>query len=1165
MQLNICSVFDTERIVVSFWFSILLISSCKGAELNVGVRRLQSGHLNGRLFVTGKYLTFRCEVLPGVHSYSKEERTAFGYTFVSLGLTPSITIYNSTWTQTFIFNNNTWNLDAGEWQLVLPRSSFSFSDDICEEWMVSVQLDVDTNLLQQRSTLLDFHRVPVLLKEFGIPIQSSVNAADDGKFKSCRFGQSACSPDVAVAVCETEDDELFLGVTHGAFDYGSTTWSSLNLCSVVQACESLQVLSVVLSDSHILMLTDEGIIVSSSMKEYVSQVAFTRVDLPELLPWSQWTFHYNPVCSAGRDASEFEDLVFLLPQPTKNNSSLVAGFWSVPPYKDWTTFHDMTVTPSSWILSGYDLQTNMLVNVVQVEKLTVQIHELSVLTSSGDVKTKVPPVSLPLKFQPSGICFHPITNYFYLYGNQIMITSDGGTSFECLLRLEFDEIVRSCHPSKEDWLVFLTSQGNILYTITGQKRVIHLFSIQKSSYLIIDALGNLLQLVFKPRHQLIANPLDIKSRIKMSATPLRSTFSIHFILPWEVLVYEHNGEQLKSMEGAVLKHISSKSELGIKEVLPSSLRPNESGRSSTIRAVTAILRHQPDREFKPYCDLEVTVHSPSPSKMVLHCSDNATQGWDTEDAGKTIFSSSSSMSILILTTRNATEAVGVLNHPSLPKTQNDSQFLLTATQWEIFDTRSYSKHVSPAENLLIIIDNEVCTAGLSHSSQFQFRPEQAGFQVVTRDGTAIIQSVIDERLAVLGSQTGQLSPVLYPGEWALVDLTQAPRWYLSEDECLHVLQLDDVAARLHPVYYLDLGSSFTFRVIARTKDEVGMQNGQLMRVTLSNPDVVQVKTEVHHDQHNSEIMTATLTNTAVGRWTTALTISIPAASMGCKDTSLTLTFHCSCPPSKHLHFIYSPLFSDHVFLHGHPKDQLNRPLLQDLPVNYRPPSTRGKQIPTSEHIYNADPNANRPREHYEISKTSGYYKQCFGKMSREECGCTTELKLSSLAKNSDCRERAHRLIHPGKVTLKFVIREAERDDIPVEEPLAITLTEINDRIDFAVTAPSTPSLDHMEKLSLEELKLLNSTAVSLSLTGSGLYHFKARVAAGFSYCDLQDEFQYFVDLPPLASPTPTIVIAAVSLLMGGAFFLWYLQYLGTHPQLHGSLVQGMQCPSGVNH
>lgn len=27
-----------------------------GAELNVGVRRLQSGHLNGRLFVTGKYL-----------------------------------------------------------------------------------------------------------------------------------------------------------------------------------------------------------------------------------------------------------------------------------------------------------------------------------------------------------------------------------------------------------------------------------------------------------------------------------------------------------------------------------------------------------------------------------------------------------------------------------------------------------------------------------------------------------------------------------------------------------------------------------------------------------------------------------------------------------------------------------------------------------------------------------------------------------------------------------------------------------------------------------------------------------------------------------------------------------------------------------------------------
>lgn len=48
-----------------------------------------------------------------------------------------------------------------------------------------------------------------------------------------------------------------------------------------------------------------------------------------------------------------------------------------------------------------------------------------------------------------------------------------------------------------------------------------------------------------------------------------------------------------------------------------------------------------------------------------------------------------------------------------------------------------------------------------------------------------------------------------------------------------------------------------------------MQNGQLMRVTLSNPEVVQVKTEVHHDQHNSEIMTVTLTNTAVGRVSSA--------------------------------------------------------------------------------------------------------------------------------------------------------------------------------------------------------------------------------------------------------------------------------------------------------
>lgn len=447
-------------------------------------------------------------------------------------------------------------------------------------------------------------------------------------------------------------------------------------------------------------------------------------------------------------------------------------------------------------------------------------------------------------------------------------------------------------------------------------------------------------------------------------------------------------------------------------------------------------------------------------------------------------------------------------------------------------------------------------ASLNEFSEFQFSLDHVGFRILTPTGEATITDIENERLVSLAMDTGELEDVLEPGEWMLVDPSEEPLWHFEEDKCNHVLEPDEEAKR-YKVRYLDLGVSFSFTVVASTMDDQDLSSTPLMKVALSNPNSVYMKTKVYRDQFNSEIMEITVTHEAVGKGSTALTVSIPAASLRCKDTSFTITFHCSCPPSKHLHFIYTPHFVDDVFLYGNPLDPYNRPLIQDLEVNYRPPSTLGIDIPISDNIYNADPNATRPRERYEISKMTGHFKQCAGKSSREECGCTRHLKLSSLAKDSDCRERAHRLIHVGEVSLKFVIRENEKEEVIVREPVAVTLTEINNRVDYSVSAQTAPSLERLQELNIEGSILLNSTDIVLTLTGSGLYHFHVKVAAGFSYCDLQDEFQYFVDLAPLANPTPTIVIAAVSVLMGTAFFLWYLQYLHSCPQARGRL-QGVQ-------
>ena len=44
---------------------------------------------------------------------------------------------------------------------------------------------------------------------------------------------------------------------------------------------------------------------------------------------------------------------------------------------------------------------------------------------------------------------------------------------------------------------------------------------------------------------------------------------------------------------------------------------------------------------------------------------------------------------------------------------------------------------------------------------------------------------------------------------------------------------------------------------------------------------------------------------------------------------------------------------------------------------------------------------------YKIScvQKSGRFKQCFEKASREECGCTDDMKMSSMQRDTDCRER----------------------------------------------------------------------------------------------------------------------------------------------------------------
>ncbi|GCB62038.1 hypothetical protein scyTo_0009447, partial [Scyliorhinus torazame] len=83
-----------------------------------------------------------------------------------------------------------------------------------------------------------------------------------------------------------------------------------------------------------------------------------------------------------------------------------------------------------------------------------------------------------------------------------------------------------------------------------------------------------------------------------------------------------------------------------------------------------------------------------------------------------------------------------------------------------------------------------------------------------------------------------------------------------------------------------------------------------------------------------------------------------------------------------------------------------------------------------------------------------------------------------------------------------------------------------------------PSFDKLRKYFVMSTAMHNPDGLSISLFGSELYHFRITVISGVSFCNLVEEFQIYVDDPPMAYPFHYLVsmITAIGL---GTFIMFY--------------------------
>ncbi|GAB1297714.1 Cation channel sperm-associated auxiliary subunit beta [Apodemus speciosus] len=283
---------------------------------------------------------------------------------------------------------------------------------------------------------------------------------------------------------------------------------------------------------------------------------------------------------------------------------------------------------------------------------------------------------------------------------------------------------------------------------------------------------------------------------------------------------------------------------------------------------------------------------------------------------------------------------------------------------------------------------------------------------------------------------------------------------------------------------------------------------------------------------------------------TSLSLVIWEASRSCFAVTLLPTIKSSCSYLRTMHHSPGRHIPPEDWISGIHKDGQGFNMIKTLPINYRPPSNMGISIPLTDNFYHADPSKPIPRNQFHKSKETGKYKQCANVTSRAMCNCSEHQKISHAVAFSDCKEKVHRFKFP--VTQYPVVLEIfnERDKVSAEPPYLVTMTEVNMRKNWQLRHNEPENVKKMRDYLEPLLKtpVYNPLGLNLTIKGSELFHFKVSVVPGVSFCDLNEEFQIYVDEVPLPFPGHALIAVATSVVLGGLIFVAFVfQLRNIHP------------------
>ncbi|XP_035709528.1 uncharacterized protein LOC118436166 [Folsomia candida] len=382
-------------------------------------------------------------------------------------------------------------------------------------------------------------------------------------------------------------------------------------------------------------------------------------------------------------------------------------------------------------------------------------------------------------------------------------------------------------------------------------------------------------------------------------------------------------------------------------------------------------------------------------------------------------------------------------------------------------------------------------------------------------------------------------------------------WRIEDSGCHHRIELveNPVLKGDGGLVTLDLHDSISFTIRALPLTAIGRLSmyRPLFVITNSHPEVLSVVKKHEYDSE-AKIQTAKVMLSPTGKsiGTSNITIRATLSSIQCAGPNeLTYTVQVDhekgrrlwvnfpIPICKSGHFGRDRPWKEdkpycidpHVILEAgnavssesHPKKihiQDSTPIFIKLPINYRPPSIRGEEIPLSTHTYNADPSKPAYHNYYHITNDTRKLRKCNFRSNRSECGCSDADKLADDPEVSDCKEMVYTVPRAKsfQVSLDYDPVMREQDQIPEffrpKDHFSVYIEEINNRREFTLYSQPTPLLDAINSdVRLHEGRgpFYNAQNITITLHGTGLFHFKAGLGKFDSFGEVTGYFTVYSD------------------------------------------------------